>query len=167
MIQVRGNILESDYVSAQYLHSRARRVFLAMGVVLLVLGLVITVSNFLLWMDGSKSATDAAWFPLLVVVVLGYIFVFRPWCFRWNYRKTPAMHEPISIDLGDGGMAYSSENGQGEIPWRLFIKWREGKKLFLIYSAPNLFHVVPKHLLPSDDVDKLRALLSEKLGRAA
>jgi len=105
--------------------------------------------------------------PFLAAVVLTYLFVYKPWSYRRIYRKQPSLHEPVSIDFGESGMAYSSEHSQGEVPWRMFIKWREGTRLFLVYSAPNLFHIIPKRLLDADGADRLRALLQSGLGRAA
>jgi len=166
VIEIRGKILESDYVDAQRLHSRARRVIAIMGVVVLLLGLAVTILNVMAWLNGSISAGDAALFPFLVGLLLAYLFVLRPWSWRRTYRKHPALHEPVSIDLGDDGLAYASDHGEGELPWRMFIKWREGKRLFLLYSAPNLFHIIPKRTLEADRVESLRSLLSEKLGRA-
>ena len=166
-IQIRGHILESDYLHAQHLHMRARRALSVMGIVLIFLGLALSILNVLSWMDGSKSANDAMMLPALIALVLGYIYAYLPWSYRRIYRKQPSLHEPVDIEWGDGGLAYDTEHNKGEIPWRLFTKWREGRRTFLIYSAPNLFHIVPKRLLEGNGEEQLRTLLVNKLGQAA
>ncbi|MCB9597227.1 MAG: YcxB family protein [Sandaracinaceae bacterium] len=50
------------------------------------------------------------------------------------------------------------------IAWELVTHWRETPREFLLYVEPHLFHVIPKRLLPSAEVQtNLRRLFEDRV----
>jgi len=64
----------------------------------------------------------------------------------------------------DDGFTIQMENALVKKPWSDFLKWKEGKTLFVVYISDNMFQLVPKRFfsLP-EDVTSFRNLLNAKV----
>jgi len=96
---------------------------------------------------------------------LFFLFTFSRISHRRRFRKIKALQLPVQINLDDEGIAYASANGQSKISWRAIEAWSESDRVFLIYTQPNLFYVVPKRVLVADPIAELRMLLKERIGQ--
>lgn len=165
-ISVVGRISEQDYVRAQWLAMRpgpVRTIFWTLMLGLLLVAAGVRIVGFL---DGTYSAAEAFPVPLMVCVVVVVVFVLVPWRIRRSYRNFPAIREPIDTRWTAEGLDYDSERAKGEVPWRMFVKYRENRHVFLVYQSPRLFHMVPKSMLRPGDEERLRDLLRRNLGKA-
>ena len=48
--------------------------------------------------------------------------------------------------------------------WTNFIRYLESKTLFLLYTSPACFNIVPKRALTPSETESFRGLLQEKMG---
>ena len=138
-MQAEGVIQESDYVRSQYLHIRPRPILAVIGVVILALfawALVASPS----WVMTGVAAYLALWFLVII-----------PWRAKKIYRQYKALSESVSVEVRDDGLFFKRSNGEGLVPWSHIVKWRQSKKLLLLYPANNIFHLVPSHFFPTQE----------------
>ena len=132
-----GVISESDYTSAQYLHMRPRRPFVVLGAIIVLLLVV-------------ASVLSRSWLLFSVSVgLIGWYYLYIPWCSKRSYRQYKAISRPFEIELTEDGYKTTGENGEGTIPWGDFIKFRQSDDVFLLYPSDNMFYVVPQHFFDS------------------
>ena len=151
---IEGVVSERDYVAAQFLHLRPRRIFSIIGVVLVTLFLAVTIAMPSIYSFGVLS------------YLLGYFFIFIPWWAKKTYRQYKAASEPFSIELREKGLYFVRENAQGLIPWNEILKWKCNKKLLLLYPASSLFCVLPLSIFKSqDDTVAFQDELKKRVGK--
>jgi hypothetical protein len=68
------------------------------------------------------------------------------------------------MTLNDSGIHWLWKGGQADVEWTNFIRFLESKTLFLLYTSPACFNIVPKRAFAPGETDSFRALLQEKLG---
>jgi len=163
-IEISGVIDEKDYIRAQYLNLKPRPTMMVVGVLVLVLlsfALVMATRELL---SGQVTSAELLLFGA-VLFVAGY-FQYLHRGFKRNYRQYKSLHEPFSMELTERELQASSSLGEAKIPWENFVKFKENKHLFLLYPCDNLFHMIPKRLVPDTETQsKIRSLLKEKLGQ--
>jgi len=154
-VTLEGRIEESDYLAAQWLHLRPRRLMRVLAIILGVLFLAGGAAQIIGWMQGDRPLSDALMLPFLLSVLAGYFLVLR-WQFKRSYRGYKAIKLPLHIEVSEAGLYSRSEHGEVRLPWGLFQKYKENGRLLLLYQSGNLFHVLPKNLF-KDAADMRRA----------
>jgi len=151
-----GTITEHDYVVAQNLHMRPRRIFAVLGILIVILWLLTAIVQKSLLMLG------------IVVGIACYFLILLPWQARRNYRSYRALSEPVAFEARPEGILTRSQTGEGLRPWDHFLMWRQSDKMLLVYLASNAFCVIPTHFFESSESRAaFVALLEEHLGQAA
>ena len=84
----------------------------------------------------------------LVVVVFGRLLI-SPLLAKRHYRKYKAIQEPITIQLTEEGVGFTTADGGGVVKWDKVFKWRQNDNYVLIYPMPRLFHIIPKTKIDS------------------
>ncbi len=168
MVQVQGRVSWSDYLRAQYLHLRPRPSWERAGIGIVVAGLALLA--VVVWR--ALSGNPPSRFPYLLVGSLVYLalyfFVFVPWRARSLFRRQKVLHVPFRIEADGDGLVISSELGEVRLPWGILRNWKESRRLFLIYHADGLFHLIPKRLFASfEEIEAFRGLLNRNLRRAS
>ena len=163
---INGQITESDFVRAAFVHIRPSRMFAAIGIALVLLALLVTI-----WAVGDALGTGRR--PLLalsLVLALGYLAVYfallYPYRARKTYRQYKAVGVRFSATIDNEGIRIESELGAAIVPWSHIHKWREGTSLFLLYPTDTLYHIVPKAAFSGELAGEFRAVLSQRLGPA-
>jgi hypothetical protein len=65
------------------------------------------------------------------------------------------------MEISDQGFSISNSYGQSLIPWKDFVKWKEGQELFLLYRSDVMFTMIPKRLISTEnDLQTLREQLA-------
>jgi len=80
-----------------------------------------------------------------------WLFVFIPWRAKRSYKQYKALSEPVSVEVRDDGLFFKRENGEGLLPWSHIVKWRQNKKLLLLYPTNNVFHLIPHHFFSTPE----------------
>ncbi len=134
-MQIIGKITEADYIRAQYLHLRPRRLFAIVGIFVSILLLTFAVGVAIIEWSWTL-AIALAFFPL-------YFGVFLPFTAKRNFRSYKSLAEQTSIELRADGLFFRRKNGEGLVPWSDIIKWRKNERLVLMYPARNIVTVHP------------------------
>ena len=93
------------------------------------------------------------------------IFLNAPWLARRQYRQYKAIHEPITVELSDDGLRFSSIDGESIVPWSKVFQWRQNARFILIYKMPVMYHMVPKSLARDGfDIGLVIKRLTEHVG---
>jgi YcxB-like protein len=159
-ITVSIRITANDYLKASYLHLRPRPflMFLALFVLALVL-FVILVS-----VKSGQVVMPIAAGCLLLFYAL-WLGVLLPTQARRVYGQSKLLQEPYEVLINEDGFETKSPYGGGKIPWNMFHKWKENRRMILVYQSELLFHMFPKRCFASEsDFDKLREFLTKQLG---
>lgn len=138
----------SDLVEADRLHRGARRGRRLIGLfcaVPVLLGLAM----------GGLTAFVAGAAVLLLLLLLGLRRLAALRRARRLLAARPELREGLELELSEQGMRMRGEEG-----WSALSSWREGPRHFLLYSAPQLYHAVPRRAL--EDAPALRAFLQAR-----
>jgi hypothetical protein len=105
--------------------------------------------------QSSSSALVAAVLPLgMCVFVFGFMLWFLP-----RRAASKVVLRKVVWELSDAGVKVSSDVSEATIKWDAFVKFREGKKVFLIFPQKNFAHFIPKRILSEPEINELRTLL--------
>lgn len=77
------------------------------------------------------------------------------------------MQLPFAFRPEGEAVFIKSEISDEKVPWSYFIKWKEGKKTFVLYHSDIMFRIIPKRCFVSpSEMTQFRELLQWKLGPA-
>ncbi|HEY4146086.1 YcxB family protein [Pinirhizobacter sp.] len=63
------------------------------------------------------------------------------------------------------GVAARTEQGNSVKPWSDYLKWKEGKSVFLLYLSDHMFQIVPKRFFAAhEDIDAFRNVIRQSIG---
>jgi hypothetical protein len=168
MIEAECRITAQDYVRAQYLHLRPKMWVGCAGIGLLaIFALVVVSKTVTLLREGGTPV------PVLVMLGLGgylagYFLWYLPWRARRLYAQQKALLAPFRMRVTEEGVFAESEHGQALLPWGHVRKWKENRRLFLLYHSDVLFQAIPKRYLKSEaEAEELRGLLRSHVKDAA
>ena len=168
MIEIEGQITPRDYVQVQYLHVRPRPLFGCLEIGLLFV--FVLVAGFGI-VASFREGGIPTW--LLVLLAAGgypaaYFLWYLPWRTRRLYGQHKALQSAFRMRVTEEGVFAETEHGQTMTPWSFVLKWKEGRRLFLIYHADVLFQMIPKRCIKSEsDTEALRTLLRSRARREA
>ena len=109
----------------------------------------------------------ARWALPAMLLYLALSFGFGiPFKSKRAYKQRKDLQRPCSFSIGSTGLYISSEGLAGTKPWTDYLKWKEGKTLFLVYLSDNLYQVIPKRFFASEsDLNAFREVLSQEIPR--
>lgn len=138
------------------------------GGVLVLLFAVVAIEALVDWRAGDGTLTEPLIFAGLFAYFVLYFAVYLPWWARRAFRTLKSAGTPFKGETSEEGITISSQYGGGITPWDHVIRWREGRKVFLLYVSTSLFYVLPKRLFASAaDEAEFRDTLRRKTGHAA
>ena len=158
-MKLRGTLTEQDLAAAQWLHIKPRPTYAVVGVLLLA-GAV-----WALWHSFSSSTMRGNGWLLAgsLAALAGFALWLRIKTGRM-YRQHRAMHREVRLEPVETGLIGETETGSGTTPWGDFLKWKEGKGLFLLYISDEMFHIIPKRFFQSEgDIPLFRDMLTAKV----
>ncbi len=150
MISIQGKYELKDLTAAQALHTR----FGLLGRVVIVITMalfILPIAWELLHPVFGKVNWPLVISPVIFLVLLALVwFGFQPYQVRHIYRQQKELSAPFEMELNDTGYALRNEYGSGLIPWKDFIKYKEDKKVILLYRTDVMFNLVPKRMLQDE-----------------
>jgi len=82
------------------------------------------------------------------------------------YRRNETFQDHFTMVFEQDGFTLGNERGSRPFSWKKLSKFMETPAFFYLYFDPRSFFLVPKgSLRDSDQVQELRHLLQEKVGR--
>jgi hypothetical protein len=82
---------------------------------------------------------------------------------RRQFRNTPSARGQITLDLQDGGLHFRSTNTDGSVSWQHYIKWIEDERVFVLFSSPLIFVLVPKRAFDPGQLALFKDTLRQKI----
>ena len=162
MIEAKGVFQSSDYVRAQYLHTRPRPVYKVLGAIVLALFLWAAWHSLT---SGDFGVFDLLFLATAVLLILNFT-VYLPWKTRRIYRQQKALQRELAYKFDDDGVSVTNENGQSLTPWDDYLKWKQNDNLILLYLSDCMYHMLPNRFFSNaNEVDGLREILRSRIGK--
>jgi hypothetical protein len=108
---------------------------------------------------------ERGWANHVAVMAVGVVIPAYVWLTRFNrcretFKGTPNLKGNVRYEFDDAGLRVVALHSSGETQWDTIVKWKEGKKVFVLYRTPKLGEIIPKRFFNSGvDVERLRELL--------
>jgi hypothetical protein len=163
-MELKGRIAVEDLMAAQWVHARPRRSLAWVGILLLGLVVFAMADSFA---GGRQSLTDPTiWILPGLLAYLAFIaFVWVPRKVRRSYSQRKDFRHEISMMVTSAGVAARTEQGNSVKPWSDYLKWKEGKSVFLLYLSDHMFQIVPKRFFAAhEDIDAFRNVIRQSIG---
>ncbi len=104
---------------------------------------------------------------LLVPVAAITVLFWVPYKCRRAYEQRKDLHRECTFTPSDEGLSFKSVDVEGKKAWSDYLKWKEGKSVFLLYMSDNLYQLVPKRFFATGaDIDAFRDTLSRRVKRS-
>jgi hypothetical protein len=166
MEPIRIQLTEADNAAACLLHLRPTLSFVGVWTALIAVGLVLYLGPGFpdplpyLGMITAAAAGGALLSRLVLMPVL------TPYNARAAFRESKALSEPQEMTWNDEGLAFAASTWTATPPWSQFLKWREGKSYYLLYSSRGSFRIVPKRAFKDETVRAaFERAIREKIAR--
>ncbi|MGA2248795.1 MAG: YcxB family protein [Verrucomicrobiota bacterium] len=168
-MRITYKLTAADYIAAQNLHARGSLI----GVVSrAICNFVIPISGLLLmlcivpfWRVGvSYSLASKLLLPLIVTLTPLWLLIYRRVCWRYRFKASRVSNGPCVIDFGEDHIVTEVPGiAKSTIEWHAVKKYREGKKVLMIYVSRISFIAVPLRACEKEEYLELIALLKRKL----
>ncbi len=159
---------EADVVAAFRLHGRLSREswlsYATMSVVALGLGIWILASprfpGFMNILGAIAIGATAGWWVFTLASTL-----LLPRRLHRKIHRSGAALGTYELDWTEDAFVFENLDNRIRKPWGELVKWRQDKRVFLVYFTPRLFWIVPKRLFAgAGERESFAALLREKIG---
>lgn len=167
IMNIAGTFTTDDVAYASWVHLRPRRSLGVLGVVVMLLALVAVYLAF--FGRPPESPGWSRWILVAALSCLVLMFGFGiPYISRRTYRQRKDLQRPCSFSPSDSGLCFSTEGASGIKPWTDYLKWKEGRDIFLLYLSDNLYQMIPKRFFESeDDLKAFREVIGKNIPRRA
>lgn len=164
-MQVTYQLTPNDYRHAliAYRNSKlfskwATLFFLGLAILMTVAELVMLILMHDQWL----------WKPIALTggyAVVGSFFYWKTPSMSANrqFRNTPSVQNPITLDVSDSGLHYRSVNTDATVSWNSYIKWMQDEMVFALFPTPKIFIVIPKRAFSAEQVKAFSEILQQKI----
>jgi hypothetical protein len=164
---IKGTYSANDLFSATWVHLRPRRSFAIIGLVLAVL---YCGTMWFVFLGPGAAAEQNSWVRWACLGSGAYLAVsfgvgvsYRA---RRNFTQRKDLQRECAFEPSETGLTYTTPHAQGVKPWGDYLKWKEGKSVFLVYLSDNMYQLIPKRFFVSEDaISSFRATLKERIAR--
>ncbi len=101
--------------------------------------------------------------PFAVLYLGIYFFVVIPWRTNRSYRQNRFLDHKDEYRIDETGIHTKSDLGTSDMPWDHFHKWKESKRLLLLYPTDTMYLLFPRRLFDAEGWEAFRTLAREKL----
>jgi hypothetical protein len=159
-------ITEKDLIEAyrlSYFSSLRSKGMIASAVFMTV---VLAVAGYVLAWDrglGIKilvALVFVAGWMILLGAIIAITNLRLPRTARKSFTQLKYLGAPIKAEWSADHISFEAANGSSRYQWGDFVKIAEGKSVFLLFQADNLFNVIPKANLSAAEIDSIRACLA-------
>ena len=89
------------------------------------------------------------------------------WSARSQFLQQPSAQGSKTMTLDESGIQWRWKTGQADVEWTNFIRFLESNTVFLLYTSPACFNIIPKRAFTPGQTQPFRDLLQGKLGAAS
>ena len=80
-----------------------------------------------------------------------------------GFKVTTEAQGQIELDVQDVGLRFRSVSTDGLVSWKGYIKWIEDERVFVLFSSPQIFVLIPKRAFDADQLAAFQQSLHEKI----
>jgi hypothetical protein len=164
-MQINYQLSEKDFVEAYGVHRNrtpfkkwSMRLFIA-----LIVLMAVAVFAAALIDHTQQAAKNLLPFTGLLAFWIICLWIFPRWNMRHQFRKQPGAQGPRTVTFDVDGAHWRWDGGSGDIAWKNYTRWIEGKSQILFYTSPACFNILPTQGLPSEQITDLRELLTQNI----
>src|ERR1700754_1842440 len=166
-MELKGRIAVEDMMAAQWVHMRPKRSLAVVGILLLGVAVLAMADSFL-----GRHPSLTSPMNWILPGALGYmafsVFILIPRNVRRSYSQRKDLHHEISMVITNAGIESHTERGNSMKPWSDYLKWKEGKSVFLLYLSDQMFQMVPKRFFAAhEDIDVFRGMVRQSIADKA
>ncbi len=81
-----------------------------------------------------------------------------------QFRQQPAVQGERQLNIGPEGLVTVTPVSRSETSWKTFIRWGESKTVFLLFTSPACFSIIPKRAFTPEQLIEFRAMLQQHIG---
>ena len=163
MIAIRQDIRPEDFRRAVYLHLRPRPVFGVAGILMLAL---VVLALVLLIRSHPPCDPITLVLPGCLVYLAVFFFVALPWQASRHFKQNRFLAHATEYRIDDTGLLVQSDLGTAKIPWDHLHKWKESKRMILLYPTDATYFIFPRRLFTAEEWEEFRALAAQHLKKS-
>jgi YcxB-like protein len=164
-VRITYELTADEFIAAQSLHSRRNLLgYINLAICYLIgplLGIFFMLSVFSFPKVGfNLSSLSQELFPLLIT--LSPLWLHLYW--RYRFKSSRVSNSPCVIDFGDDRIVTEMPGfSKSTVEWVAIKKYRESKKMLLIYLSGVSFFAIPRRVCEKGEYVELIELLKRKL----
>jgi hypothetical protein len=117
--------------------------------------------------------TDQSWLrwslPLTLFTIC--LLLFEHWGApyinaRRQFRNTPSAHGAIALDVQDRGPHFRTADSDASVSWSRYVNWAEDDCVFVLFSSPWMFVIIPKRAFDAVQQTQFREMLRQRISVA-
>jgi hypothetical protein len=161
-IEIVYRVNESDYMAAHELYVAnekwvrrwSRRAMPWEGASFLILGIALLIF--------TPDRTGPALISLAGIYFLYCGFALRRY-FRKRYRTDQRFKHDLTLQISENGLHFVTPSSETQAKWDAVVRYLESKDIFMLFSAPMIFSIIPKRAFSPGEADTFRDLLDKNL----
>lgn len=166
-MKISYELRQQDFVDAFAAHRNSKpftRYTRRALIVLAGLVLALLLVNILL-QRSSESLTAAI--PVFVVFAFwsAMMWALPRWAARKQFRGQPRAQGPRTLELGQSGTHCQWNGGAMDMEWKNYVRFAEDENVFLLYTSPVTFNIVPKRSFTTDELNRIREIIQQNIRR--
>ncbi|MFD0892321.1 YcxB family protein [Luteolibacter ambystomatis] len=167
-MKIRVQLTEEDYVSTLWptlFSNRRTLVFL----ILAAISTLVTAGSNIADLLRGEPVESSRWVFVSVMVVLAWVlFIGTPSKMRKAFRVQKLGERPFEVELGEEEFKSTNDRGYTVLKWPDVLKWRQTKKMIVVYVTEQQCVVLPHHAFSSEgDFSAAVTILQSKVGKTA
>jgi hypothetical protein len=84
-----------------------------------------------------------------------------------QFEIYPSLRQARRLEIGSQGINTDAGIASSNLSWNAYLRYVESDKVFLLYTAPGCFVIIPKRVLQPSETDELRQALQTHIGKIA
>ena len=163
MITIRQDVRPEECRRAVYLHRRPRPGYGVAGTLILSLAALGAVQKIF----SPDPWTSSTFVPLASLAFLAvFFFVVLPWQATRHFKQNRFLTHATEYRIDEAGLLVQSDLGTTKIPWDHLHKWKENRRLILLYPTDAAYFLFPRRLFAPAEWEEFRALAAQHLKKS-
>jgi YcxB-like protein len=111
---------------------------------------------------GDRDRADKVVSWVLVSLSAAWLFfayVYPRLATSSQVRRTASLHGSRTLTISASGLRIKSQQVDSHLAWSAFVRWAEGKSVFLVLTQPHGYMPIPKRAFTADQMNEFREIL--------
>ena len=167
-MQIEYRLTLKDYQEANQTHYESLRFWYFLNWIFSILLILLGILSILLLSQKIGVLVSfllGCFWLFMGVFVNPYLNLYQRYFVSRTWKSYQALKEAMNVDITQEGLNIKGESFECTSKWKIYTKFMETPKLFMLYQSKNLFNLIPKRAFNSDEeIEEFRELLRTKIG---